>query len=276
MPYKTVLVHLDTTDRCAVRVDLAVDLARKHGARLHGCFAQTDPALSMIDPLHRASDSLKQAFETLKADVAAKAEAAGVEARFSMSPLVASSNIIHYFVRAARHADVAVMGQFDRDSGRSVVPEDMVEQVVLNAGRPVLVVPYAGDFHKYGDHVMVAWNAGREAARAMTDGLPLLQQSRQTTILIVHGKGNAETDSPGYDREEVQRFLAGHGVTGELKTATAEQIGVVDMLLNRASDDGATLLVMGAHGHYGFPHILRGGVTREMLRHMTVPVLLSH
>lgn len=276
MPYKTVLVHLDTSTRCPARVDMALDLAKRHGGRLHGCFAQSDPGVPVLAPHHRAGEALTAEFDRLSGEVRAKAEALGVEVRFSMSPLVGAANIIHYTVRAARHADIAVIGQFDRETERGIVPEDMAEQVVLNAGRPVLVVPYAGSFPKYTDHVMVAWNAGREAARAMADAMPLLQQARKITLLIVRGKGDAETDSPGYNRDEVTRYLAGHGVTAEIATEVGEHIGIVDMLLNRASDEAATTLVMGAHGHYGFPHILRGGVTRDMLRHMTVPVVLSH
>lgn len=276
MPYKTVLVHLDTTERCAKRVDMALQLAKTHGARLHGCFAQTDPAASMIDPLHRAGDRLKAAFDEVTGKVAAAAQAAGVEVDFSMSPLITASNIIHYFVRAARHADIAVIGQYDREAAKGVVPEDMAEQVVLNAGRPVLVVPYAGEFPTWNQHVMVAWNAGREAARAMSDALPLLASASKVSVMVVRGKGNSEADSPGYKDEDVQHFLAAHGIASDLRSAVATEIGVVDMLLNRVSDEAAGTLVMGAHGHYGFPHILRGGVTREMLRHMTVPVLLSH
>lgn len=164
MPYKTILVHMDTTARCAVRVQLALDLAKKHGGRVHACMAQMDPNRSMIDPVHRASDRLKQEYERVKNEVSAQAEAAGVEIRFSMSPLITSANVVHYLVRAARHSDIVVMGQYDRETDKGVVPEDMTEQVIINAGRPVLVVPYAGEFPKLTDHVMVAWNAGREAA----------------------------------------------------------------------------------------------------------------
>ncbi|WP_404381940.1 universal stress protein [Caenispirillum salinarum] len=277
MPYKTVLVHIDSTPRCATRVDLALSIAKQHGGRVHACMAQLDPAKSMIDPVHRASDRLKQEFERVKEDVTARAEAAGVEVRFSMSPLVTSANVIHYLVRAARHADLVVVGQYDRETDKGVVPEDMTEQAILNAGRPVLVVPYAGNFPKLTDHVMVAWNAGREAARALSDGMPLLTASRKASVLVIRGpNAEGEAAGPGYDKDEVAHFLAGHGVTSDLRTATAEQIGIVDMLLSRAADESVTLLLMGAHGHYGFPHILRGGVTRDMLRQMTVPVLFSH
>lgn len=254
MPYKTILVHMDTTARCAVRVQLALDLAKKHGGRVHACMAQMDPNRSMIDPVHRASDRLKQEYERVKNEVSAQAEAAGVEIRFSMSPLITSANVVHYLVRAARHSDIVVMGQYDRETDKGVVPEDMTEQVIINAGRPVLVVPYAGEFPKLTDHVMVAWNAGREAARALSDGMPFLVESRKASVLVIRGpNAEGEAVNPGYDKDEVAHFLAGHGVTCDLRTATAEQIGIVDMLLNRAADESVTMILMGAHGHYGFP-----------------------
>lgn len=122
MPYKTILVHIDSTPRCTVRVKLALDLARQHGGRVHACMAQLDPAKSMIDPVHRASDRLKQEFERVKGEITAQAETVGVEVRFSMSPLVTSANVIHYLVRAARHADVVIAGQYDRETIRAWCP----------------------------------------------------------------------------------------------------------------------------------------------------------
>jgi nucleotide-binding universal stress UspA family protein len=75
---------------------------------------------------------------------------------------------------------------------------------------------------------------------------------------------------------EVTRQLATHGIRAKAEVMLVEDFGIMDMLLNRVTDRGADLLVMGAHGHIGYPFISRGAGTRYILRHMTVPVLMSN
>jgi nucleotide-binding universal stress UspA family protein len=108
----------------------------------------------------------------------------------------------------------------------------------------VLVVPYAGAFTTAGERIVVAWNASRESARAVADGLI--------------------------------RYLGRHGVNANAINAHAAEKDVGDQLLSRALDRGADLLVMGAYGHSRFRELVLGGTTRAVLRRMTLPVLMSH
>ena len=174
----------------------------------------------------------------------------------------------------ARYADLAVIGQADPAAG-AAPDAGVLSAAIFESGRPVLVVPYAGSFATVGERVLVGWNAGREATRAVHDALPLLAKANSVTITAVNprvGLG-AHGEEPGAD---IARHLARHGVMVAVEHTVAPEIGASDILLNRASELSADLLVVGAYGHSRLREFLLGGVTRSLLREMTVPVLLSH
>ncbi len=141
----------------------------------------------------------------------------------------------------------------------------------MNSCRPVIALPFAGEFKTLGRRVLVAWNGSREAARATHDALPFLTQADKVMVLSVNATG--EEHIPGAD---ISTHLARHGVGVEIHNRVQGNIGVGDAILNAASDYGADLLVIGAYGHSRLRELVLGGVTRHLLRHMTVPVLMSH
>ncbi len=174
----------------------------------------------------------------------------------------------------ARHADFLILGQDDPKDAASYVAPNFVGNLVLDAGRPALVVPHTGSLHPPGENVLIAWDGSREAARAVADALPLLESARYVSVDIVqHADGTREAPM-GID---VVAWLATHGVNASLST-TRTHIGadVGTSLLDRASDMQADLLVMGAYGHSRARERVFGGVTRAMLESMTLPVLMSH
>ncbi|MFM7611939.1 MAG: universal stress protein, partial [Alphaproteobacteria bacterium] len=151
----------------------------------------------------------------------------------------------------------------------------LLERVLFDSGRPVLAIPFAGNFKSIGKRVLVGWNASREATRALHDALPLIAKAENTTVFLANPKRGlgAHGEEPGAD---IARHLARHGLKVEVTKAVAEDVADSALLLNHASDMGADLLVMGAYGHSRLREFILGGVTRSLLREMTVPVLLSH
>lgn len=267
MIVKNLLVHLDSAPRTAERLSLAIDLAKQNGARLVGVFAEVDSGL-----LGRsAEDEVTAAYEAAKADFEAKTAAAGVQAVLRSLVHGNHHQVNQRVIEAARRSDLSVLGQFDKDAKDSRAPADLVEQVVVNAGRPALVVPYVGSFKSIGKRVLIAWNGGRESARAANDALALMQGADQVTVMAMNPQGMPPLDGSG-----LCDHLSCHGITAERELLEVKDIGVADYVLSHCTDMGADLLVMGAFGHYGFPHMLRGGVTRDLLNQLTVPVLLSH
>jgi nucleotide-binding universal stress UspA family protein len=174
----------------------------------------------------------------------------------------------------ARHADLVVLGQADPEDGPPSAA-GTVAAALFDSGRPVLVVPYAGTFVTAGRRVLVGWNASREAARAVNDALPLLVGAEVVTVSAVNPRRGLDGhgDEPGAD---IALHLARHGVKVDVEHSAAPEIEAADILLNRASELSADLLVVGAYGHSRLREMILGGVTRSLLRQMTVPVLMSH
>ncbi len=274
MALKDILVHLDHRPSCAARLDLAVWLAQRHGARLTGLFAQTDPSFTLRGPWRPGEQHLAHAtaaealFRGLLSDT-------GIAGEWQAVQFGEHDNVVRRAIAAARTADLAVLGQPERgDDG--TVPADLVEQVILNAGRPVLVVPFIGRFETVGRHVMIAWNGGRESARALGDALPLMADATQVTVVGLTPAGPEPAAGAAEREQDLLRYLASHGITAMIDHVTLTEIGPVDALLSRAAEQAEDLLVMGAHGHYGHPHLRRGSVTRGILQQMTLPVLMAH
>jgi len=268
MPLKNLMVHLDQTERTAARLDLAVKLARNNGARLLGVFGQKAPAQQVgvvatwpSAAYVEARDASRARFEEATAGLAG--------AEWHDINRGSEAEVLRQVVNIARYADLVILGQHDERA--AVTPEDLVLEVILDSGRPVLVVPYAGDFADVGRHPLIAWNDAREAAHALNDALPLIDGCTEAIVLsFATRREEGDASCAG-----VIRHLAAHGTKARAEVMLVQDFGIMDMLLNRVTDRGADLLVMGAHGHIGFPFVSRGAGTRYILRHMTVPVLMA-
>jgi nucleotide-binding universal stress UspA family protein len=181
------------------------------------------------------------------------------------------------FVRCrTASADLIIAGQGDPQDPEAYVGDHFPENLLMSTGRPVLMVPYVGAFPSLGSEVMVAWDGSREATRAVHDALPFMQHAKKTTVVTVNGRKDEPADSrpAGADLAAV---IARHGVKVEvinIDEATGASIG--DALLCHASDLGANLIVMGAYGHARWQELVMGGATRDILKSMTLPVLMSH
>lgn len=273
MTFKDLLVHVDSSPVAARRVELALAAAARLGARVTGLFAesgQIGPSIvARRSPAQRAA-ALAQARELFDARVAAS----GLVGRWWQVESGEYAQLTDWAVQCCRYVDLVVLGQ-PPESERGRVPEDLVQQVVLQAGRPVLVVPHFGELATPGRRVLVAWTGSRAAARALHDALPLLEKAEEVTVLSVQlpPPPDAGRPFPGLD---VAGHLRQHGIEARYeRLVLADEVGMLDHVLNRASDMGADLTVMGAHVAGGLP-FQRVDTTSAVLRSMTTPVLLSH
>lgn len=270
MALKNLMVHLDQSERTSSRLTLAVSLARTHQARLVGVFGQLAQTQSV---------GIVSSWPTPEYAAAAQASKTAFEIAAAGLPDIewhdinrgSEAELVRRVTDLARHADLVIMGQYD-DKTRSWVPADLAEEVILNAGRPVLMIPYIGDFTEVAKRPLVAWSNVREAARALNDALPLMEGCEKATVMSF--ATNAEEARSACDN--VIRHLACHGIQAQSQVMLVTDIGIMDMLLNANTDLGTDLLVMGAQGHIGLPFMSRGAGTRYILRHMTVPVLMSN
>jgi nucleotide-binding universal stress UspA family protein len=272
MDLKDLLVHLDSGPRAAERLGLAVTLARRHGARLTGLFAEsTTLGASLVGRRDKAN--VARAAAEVRARFEAACAPAGVTTRFWALEGGEDGEVLDGAVVCARRVDLTVLGQ-ERGDG-APVPEGLVERVVAGSGRPALVVPSIGSYPDAGRRVLVAWSGSREASRALHDALPFLERAERVTVLSLRRPSDG-TGPAGLPPLDVTDHLAAHGVTAAYDHWVVGDLAAVDAVLNRASDEGADLAVMGAYGLLG--HGLLGGersTTRAILETMTTPVLLS-
>ncbi|HXP75142.1 MAG TPA: universal stress protein [Stellaceae bacterium] len=284
MGFKDILVTLAGATASEPGIGFAAELARDHGAHLVG--------LSILEPLDlsayfapgsgfMAVDVIQEIEEKHRAT--AQAAASKIEAAFraacsragiSHEWRLAEGDPAEVGILHAHYADLAITGQIDPGKPPPGGWARLPEQLALASGRPALIVPYAGRFDTVGRRVLLAWSRTRESARALNDSLPILERASHVTVLSINPRrGEESSDLPGAD---IALHLARHGVKAEAASTVADDIDVGNTLLSRAADLGADLIVMGCYGHSRMRELILGGATREILRHMTVPVLMAH
>ena len=276
MAMKSILLHLERDQRNDERTRIAIDLAVRHQAHLVGLFAHSEPryygfgaadASLMQEIIDRAANEALEAGRVLRAAF----EGAAAAARVSFEWRSEAGSTPGKLVRHAYCSDLLVLGQFDPTETNQFVDPTLASDVVLAASCPVLIVPNSGAFENVGRNVIVAWNGSREGSRSVRDALPIL---RTADRVIVCSVGPPAADHiAGAD---AATHLARHGVSAEAVSAGDDSADVGAALLAAAADDGMDLLVMGAYGHARIREYLLGGVTRTMLRDMTLPISLSH
>ena len=279
MAYRDILVHLDGARACAGRVEAAIGLAQRYEAHLTGVYPTAEPSLPgymagamPIEVLQMQEKRVKDAANKGAAAFRQACERAGIKHEPRVVPC-RDVEVADVLALNMRYSDLAVLGQHDPEDPLS--PErGLMENVVLDSGRPAVMVPYIGAKPPFGNRVMVAWNARREAARAVADAMPFLETASQVTVMVVNPQdGEVHGEEPGAD---IALHLARHGVKAEVHHSQVEDISIGDAILSRLADEGIDLLVMGAYGHARMREMVLGGVTRTILEHMTVPVFLSH
>ena len=276
MTYKTMLVHLSDSRRAEAVLEPATQLATRFNSHLIGLHVyasvpappipMASAALGSIVAAERKnSEAIADTFQRLTRNKQFVAEW-----QLQKVPHVDLARVV---MERGRAADLIVAAQTDPDWDLSPLM-DFPERLALESGRPVLIIPYAGHYASIGRRVIIAWNAGRESARATFDALPLLQGADSVHILEIKDRGDASSSlAPD---TSIAAALGRHGIKPEVRTSVAADISVGDEILSRAADLDADLLVMGAYGHSRFRELVFGGTTRQIARHMTLPTLLSH
>jgi nucleotide-binding universal stress UspA family protein len=280
MPYRTLLLFLDDSPRCGTRAALAARLAREHEAHLIGVSPTglVDMPLQVGAGLGGASDYIQLSSDYLQRRAHEIANAFEVQMRalelLSFESRTPQSELLPAMVPLARCSDLVVVGQTPPEQFGSAVARDFPQQLLLHAGRPLLIVPHAGRIETVGRKVLVAWTSSRETASAVAGALPMLQRARTVDVVcFAPNEDAANADRMQFD--DNLRWMRRHGVSPDGRI----EIGPSDAgeaLLSRAADQSADLIVMGGYGHARLREFVLGGVTRTVLSSMTVPVLMSH
>jgi nucleotide-binding universal stress UspA family protein len=279
MSYRSILVHLDRSATCTQRVQVAIELARHHHAQLIGVAPTGLPYMPYAAGMEGVglyyAETAKALRDLAQESVRAfdqQTAATGLTASVSM-PLNQEAGAA--IATHGRCTDLVVLSQVDPRADDIAVGRDFVEYVLLNVARPVLILPYAGTFSGISNAAVVAWDGSRESARAVADALPMLKAAQKVTVMVFNQASATGDASSTASATDIAPYLARHGVNVELSN---EQTGIDigNAILSRLADYGADLLVMGGYSHSRFREAILGGVTKTILSHMTVPVLMSH
>ncbi|MCP4562965.1 MAG: universal stress protein [Bosea sp.] len=253
----------------------ALSLAKAANAHLTVEAAATRYAIpySMIDDFGRALMSSEN--RRIAKLTAAVAEATRAEADFAgvVSTVEAEQSNFHELcerlLNRARVADITVV---DAEPSVAELDRGLMEALLFESGRPLLIVP-PGHSSFDARHVLVAWDGGACAARAVADALPILRAAESVEVLSVAGAGELDGTLPGTD---LAPHLARHGIKVTVNLADTRSGNVADIIRSHAVGSGAGLIVAGAYRHSRLREFLLGGVTQSLLRECTVPLHLSH
>lgn len=291
MTYKTVLLHIDDGAGRDARVAMAASVAQACGGHLTGVALtgvsrlpyQHQPDLDADPNLTLHLNFLRERAARALDGFEQQASSFGVA---SYEQRVVDDEAAGGISLLARYADLVVISQYNAADKSPSVMRDFPAYVLLHSGRPVLIVPHALQAGQLAptahpaaaNNVLISWNGSKEASRAVSAALPLLQRAGQVHVAVFDAQLHAAEhgEHPGAD---IVQYLARHGVQARLLLldgGATRRGDIGDALLSQASDLSADLLVMGAYGHSRLRETILGGVTRTVLQSMTIPVLMAH
>lgn len=290
MTITSILAVVDGGPRSEALVKGSFGLARKLDAYLEVLHVEPDPrdALPVVgegmtgtlveqvsaDIEARRAAALKVAREAYEAGC----QAHGVEPKDSQEEIRGFRAFSAAWTQVQGREDevVADLGRFfdliavahpGGEEGSAYAPA--LEAGLFQCGRPVLVLPKE-PAELPAEKAAIAWNGSREAIRAISAGLPLLEAAKGVQVISIDGEEYAAT------LERLSAFLAGHGIEPQFRKLSAEDAEVGALLLQQAQEDGAGLIVMGAYGHSRLREFVLGGATRSVLHESSLPLLLAH
>ena len=281
MAYRTIMTYLPAPDRVAPVMDVALPLARKHEAHLIGLHVIPEPHIyaavaaemsavildAQSNYYHEQAAQVQAAFEQRVQGEDLVTEWRSVSCRGL--PIAAAVNV------HSAATDLMITSQANPENDWET-QADLPVRLIVESGRPVLLVPYGGGAAaEIGTYVTVAWDGSREAARAAFDAVPILAGAKQVKVLSLD---HQSTDDGGSftASDDITLALARHGIEAEAASDTAANRSVGEALLSHVSQQGGDLLVMGCSGHTRFREFIFGGATRHVLQNATIPVLMSH
>lgn len=274
---KDVVVNLTGGHPQDFASDYAISAAAAFGAHIAGVGFIYEPVIpgSMLGGIPtdlievQREENSKAAKEAIgRFEAAAKTAGLSAESRMVDASVAGAADL---FGRIARRYDVAVVGQARREQGAS--EELLIEGALFGSGRPVIIVPYIQQQGMKLDRVIICWDGSRPAARAIADAMPFLKRAKAIEIVVVAGERDKSGEITGTN---MRRHLARHGIEVTIKHIAGAGSDVQSAILSHAAESGTDFIVLGGYGHSRLREFILGGVTRSILRSMTVPVLMSH
>lgn len=273
--YRDLLVHVDGSSAGRRRVQFAIILARRMGARLSGIHVTPPPEVPLKFKPSRIAKAASEISLKLASDARAAAALFKEEAKQRLEGACwfeAAGNVVEGICEKARYADLVILGQYEWQAPLEIHSLPIAHALSLQCGRPVLVVPADVQSNAF-DRVAIAWDGSREAVRAVHDALPVLRQSRSVDIVEIV---SPSAENYGVDARRLAEHLANHGVevvADILRGTTLKEHEALRKLVELGRYD---LLVMGSYSKPRWVELLFGGASWSILTSSIIPVLISH
>jgi nucleotide-binding universal stress UspA family protein len=216
---------------------------------------------------------------------AVEEENAAIEAKFkekvalekfkgSVELIVEEGSPIELLSRAGRYYDLLLIGQFlySTDEDQRL----RADELVLRSGRPIIIVPNGYKVRPFSEHAVIAWNGSRPAARALSDAMQILETKSRLDVVTVTSEGDEADSKDVSPSNDILRHLNRHGIEAKIVKLSAPRGSHGPAITEYCSKVNPDVLVMGGYGHARLREELFGGATQHVLRHMNVPVFMSH
>lgn len=278
MSFNDIIVYVDGTEASKARAAFAVALAKAQDAYLIGVAFAPKALLPLygadvgLADMSGILEGVKAQGETALEGFRALAAAAGVEADGRLMQGM-SEEFPHDFAAFARQVDLAILGQ-PRDGDPLIGQYALVERCLFASGRPVMIVPAAPADIALDGTIVAAWDGSAEAARAFNDALTFLKPAKRVVLLVGVLDGADEKAEPPTD--DMVAHMTRHGVNVEVARVPAGNGGIGRLILSKAKDVKADMIVMGAFHHSRWREFILGGVTLTMLEEATIPLFMAH
>lgn len=273
-----IMVHLDGSAADEVRLEYGQAIASMWQAHLTGIVTNLLPDLAIPMPMDGGAAAI-QVLTDLENQARRDGDAAARQLTERLASLQVRSELRRFdetfgallakVVNQARCADLFIAtrpyGQADTS-----LWTDLVEAVLFGSGRALLLVPPTRHRLRPIRTVLVAWNGSREAARALREGLDLIERATRTIVLLVDPPVGTTLEA------EVELHLTRHGVIAEVMKTESRGRGIGDVILDEANRLSADLIVMGGYGHARLREQVFGGATRDVLTAAEIPLLMAH
>jgi len=281
MSLKTVFVgpFIDSTVEDYSSLDslikYAIDLAGSQTAHLSvgiGLLKYSVPSAIIKEGrsiVSAANQERRQKTDQFAADLAKRIQSSGLVSDLDITH-DSYNSITRHLTRKARLADVAVL---QPSSELLSLQQGLVEEILFDSGRPVIVVPRKWNGTATPDRIMVSWDGSAKAARAIGDALPLLQSAKDVEIVCVSGDSNP---TKKFDGADIAPHLARYCRSVNIVQLTASNGDVGAALREHAALTKPNLLVMGAYAHARLTQMILGGVTHSMIAEPPAPVFMSY
>jgi len=277
MTYRNILVSVDQFGASRLRVQSAIDLARRFNATLTGVFLKAEhmPAFFAGDALSAATavETFMADLKSIAAEAAAPArtlfETAATNSGVRFSWLEISGDDIDTLAACARRHDLTMLPPAIPVAGMGTTLD--AAHVAMAVGGPVLILPEIGYAPTFGRNILVAWKESRESARAVRDAWPFLAAAANVTFLTVGPDAKA-----AFDPMQHLNLVAHECSHARMIVDTNDERHVSDAIRLRAGMVGADMLVLGLYGHARLQELLLGGVSRSLIKDVPMPVLVSH